>query len=188
MAEETQIVGTNRNRMYWLISGALMVVAVLLIICIGPKSSESPAETGDTQTPDTALHVVQPVVAGDYEYMFSGVHWIFDTESPEVVGTDQTWVKLEFADFTRNGNAIAFGRPYKLGVHPGTCAEVQFIDTSELEGIPFSYAKCSGAGTTHEFVVLQQLEKVVVFMRETKVGVEPVWKDWYDINVTEIVK
>ncbi len=181
-----------------IIGAAVLLIVVLLIIFIGPKGDKTPdgaADDANTNADDSALHVVQPVKAGDYEYAFSGVKWTFDTTSPEVAGTDQTWLKLEFADFTRNGNAIAFGRPYKLGVHAGTCKEVDFIDTESLEGIPFSYAECEGAGVKQEFVVLQQLEKVVVMMNETKApstgsgqAVISGWKDWYSINVTEIVR
>lgn len=165
--------------------GAAVLVVVLLIVFIGPKdrTEDTPADT--QAEADTALTAVQPVVAGDYEYEFSGVRWVFDTESPEVAGTDQTWLKMEFADFTRNGNAISFGRPYKLGVHPGTCREVDFIDTATEAGIPFAYAVCEGPDTKREFVVLQESENVVVRMRDTSDGV---WKEWYTINVTEIVR
>lgn len=167
------------------VGAAVLVVVVLLIIFIGPKDRAADIPVDTEVEADTALTAVQPVVAGDYQYEFSGVRWVFDTESPEVAGTDQTWLKMEFADFTRNGNAISFGRPYKLGVHPGTCREVDFIDTTAEAGIPFAYAVCESLDTKREFVVLQESENVVVRMRDTSDGV---WKEWYKIDVTEIVR
>lgn len=174
-----------------IIGGIVVVVIVALLIIFGgskERAQEAADENTETEQPDTALHVIKPVVSGDYEYVFSGIKWIFDTDSQEVSGTGQTWVKMEFADFTRNGNAIAFGRPYKLGFHPGTCEESDYIDTSEETGIPFSYATCEGEGVRHDFVVLQESEKVVVKMKETKGEEIGVWKEWYKIDVTEIVR
>lgn len=174
----------------YIIAGVLVVVALVLIIFEKPKAPadvESPSEVVDTNN-DNALHVAQQVVAGDYTYDFQGIKWIFDTTSPEVAGTGQTWLKMEFADFTRNGSVIAFGRPYKLGVHSGTCKESDFIDTSSEEGIPLSYVVCEGPGVKREFVALQELETVTVKMRETKGEVLTGWQEWYKINVTEIVR
>ncbi len=178
-----------------IIGAALLVVVVLAIVFIsrGEKNAsevvtDEEVTTSEEATSDDALEVVQPVKSGDYEYAWQGVKWIFDTESAEVAGTNQTWLKMEFADFTRNGSAITFGRPYKLGVHPGACSETDFIDTTAIEGIPFAYATCEGAGTKREFVVMQENETVLVKMRETKEGVDPIWKEWYKIDVTEIVR
>lgn len=178
---------------YKIIGLAAIVVVVLLIIFIGPKDGEK-AKSADknskdqAETPSDALSVAQPVVSGDYEYTWQGVKWIFDTESEEVAGTGQTWLKMEFADFTRNGSAITFGRPYKLGVHPGTCKEVDYLDTSSESGIPFAYAECSDGTITRDFVVLQEDQDVVVKMNETKDGEASGWQDWYKIDVTEIVR
>lgn len=189
MADQNNGAGLKGGSLYKIIGAVVVVVVVLLIIFIGPKDRVVEEPTEETGGDSSALSVVQPVSSGDYEYAFAGVKWIFDTESTEVAGTNQTWLKMEFADFTRNGNAIAFGRPYKLGVHPGTCSETDFIDTSSETGIPFAYATCEGSGVKREFVVLQESENVVVKMKETKDGVaDPVWKEWYKINVTEIVR
>lgn len=175
----------------WLIVAGIVVVAVLLVIFVRTKPGmEEPVgeEPIAEETGDNALHVAQQVVEGDYTYEFSGVTWVFDTESPEVKGTGQTWLKMEFADFTRNGNAIAFGRPYKLGAHPGTCTVSDFIDTADVDGIPLGYAVCNGTGVKHEFAALQRLENVVVVMRETKGEAVGAWTEWYKIDVTEIVR
>ncbi len=178
----------------YIIAGVVVVVAIALIIFFRSKPAEPVAETPEetvpaqTENEESALHVAQQVVAGDYTYEFQGVKWIFDTTSPEVAGTGQTWLKMEFADFTRNGSAIAFGRPYKLGVHTGTCKETDFIDTSSVEGIPLSYAVCEAVGVKREFVALQELETVTVKMRETKGSALTEWQDWYKIDVTEIVR
>lgn len=176
-----------------IVGGVILVAVILVIILTGGnnKDKTSDADSSNEEgsmNDDGALQVVQPVKEGDYEYAWQGVKWIFDTESSEVAGTNQTWVKMEFADFTRNGNAISFGRPYKLGVHPGTCVESEFIDTATEPGIPFAYATCEGAGVVHEFVVLQDSMNVVVKMKETKGEEEGVWKEWYKIDVTEIVR
>lgn len=192
MAENNNQGGQKRNSLIYKIIGvAVLAVVVILLIVLGSsgkKTDDSSSQENANSNPDTALHVVQPVKSGDYEYTFQGIKWIFDTESPEVIGTNQTWVKFEFADFTRNGSAIAFGKPYKLGVHPGTCKQLDFIDTSSETGIPFAYAECVGGGVTHDFVVLQEKENVVVKMNEKKDGKESGWQEWYKINVTEIVR
>ncbi|MDQ5883269.1 MAG: hypothetical protein QG654_182 [Patescibacteria group bacterium] len=174
-----------------LLGGILVVIIiVVLVLTVGKGSKkEEVLETENTDTKDqTALSVGEPVVSGDYEYAFSGVEWIFDTEDPLVIGTGQTYLKMIFADFTRNGNAITFGRPYKLGFHPGTCESVEFLDTTDVSGIPLAYAKCSDGKITREFAVLQEAEKVTVKMNEIIGEEETGFEDWYKINVTEIVK
>lgn len=174
--------------------GLLVVIIVLILIFAidGDKDrSSDPQEEGTSENGgegETALNPVQPVVSGDYEYEFSGVEWIFDTEDEQVVGTNQTYLKMMFADFTRNGSAITFGKPYKLGFHPGTCEDVDFIDTTEEIGIPVAYARCSDGMITRDFAVLQEYENVVVKMNETKDGEESGWQDWFKIDVTDIVK
>jgi hypothetical protein len=185
--------GKKGSFLHKVIGGAIIVIAILLIIFIGPKQKSEVAsvstDAGTTaETDGGALKVIQPVIVGDYKYEWKGIQWIFDTKSPEVAGSGQTWVKMEFADFTRNGNAIAFGTPYKLGVHPGTCKQVDFIDTSSESGIPFSYAECSDGATVHEFVVLQDKEQIMVKMNEKKSGKETGWKDWYKIDVASVVE
>ncbi len=194
MADTNNRGGVNGSLTNKIIGGVILVAVIIVIILVSREKNSDIIPADETipavEATDNsdALEVVQPVQSGDYEYAWQGVKWIFDTESPEVAETNQTWVKMEFADFTRNGSAITFGRPYKLGVHPGTCEETEYIDTSSENGIPFAYATCEGSGTTHEFVVLQDSENVLVKMRETKDGVEPEWKEWYKVNVTEIVR
>lgn len=187
MKEKLQGIKSNKS----LIGGILVVIIILvLVFTLGKKGAEAPVAeeevTGESE--GMALSVAEPVVSGDNEYAFSGVEWMFDTEDPLVVGTGQTYLKMMFADFTRNGNAITFGRPYKLGFHPGTCEAVDFLDTAELSGIPLAYAKCSDGKITREFAVLQEAENVMVKMNEVKGEEETGWQDWYKINVTEIVK
>lgn len=183
----------NKNAIW---GGVVVVIIIILLIVLGGKKGEDVDvmldENGDpieqTEGEMTALSPAEPIVSGDYEYAFSGVEWMFDTEDPLVVGTGNTHLKMMFADFTRNGNAITFGRPYKLGFHPGTCESVEFLDTTDVSGIPLAYAKCSDGETTREFAVLQESEKVSVKMNEVKGGEETGFKDWYKIDVTEIVK
>lgn len=193
MAENNNNAGQKKGgSFYKLIGGAALLVVVLLIIFGGKKDgvqeNENTDEESEVTNQEGTLSVVQPVVSGDYEYAWQGVKWIFDTESEEVAGTGQTWLKMEFADFTRNGNAITFGRPYKLGFHPGTCNEAEFIDTATESGIPFAYAKCEGQGITRDFVVLQEDQAVVIKMNETKDGEATGWQEWYKIDVTDIVR
>lgn len=186
MKEKMKEVTSNKS-VWW---GLLVVIIILvLIFTVGKKGASAPTEENNTgEESTTALSPAEPVVSGDYEYEFSGVEWIFDTEDPQVVGTGQTYLKMMFADFTRNGNAITFGRPYKLGFHPGTCESAEFFDTTEVSGIPIAYAKCSDGKITREFAVLQDKETIMVKMNEVSGEVETGFQDWYKINVTEIVK
>lgn len=193
MSKDKNENGQNKGGLFYKLIGVAVLILVILLIVLSKSKSDDNVVADDESSEmgsngDNALHVAQQVVAGDYTYEFSGVKWIFDTESAEVAGTGQTWLKLEFADFTRNGNAISFGRPYKLGVHPGTCEQTDFIETPAEAGIPLSYAVCEGAGVKREFAVLQNLENVIVVMRETKGEAVGDWQDWYNINVTEIVR
>lgn len=193
MAEENKTADVavgDRSGIFKIIGIAALVIVVVLLIILRPKKSVTKDEpvVGVNGNEDTALHVVSPVVEGGYEYAFTGIKWIFDTESPEVKGTNQTWLKMTFADFTRNGVAISFGNAYKLGVHPGTCKETDFIDTSSVEGVPFAYATCTDGKTKNDFAVLQREKNIVVVMNETLGGKETGWEDWYKINVTEIVR
>lgn len=176
------------------IFGAIILIAVLLVIFLWPRETKSPTEEvlpivdETAETNAGALQVLKPVTEGDYEYEFTGVKWTFDTTSPEVAGTNQTWLKMEFADFTRNGNAITFGTPYKLGVHAGTCEQVDSIDIDvDEEGIPFSYVVCESEGVKKEFVALQREKEIVVRMKDPKIT-NGLWKDWYKIDVTDIVR
>jgi hypothetical protein len=183
----------NKNVLWGAV--AVVIIIILLIVLGGKKDGgeevmldENGNPVEQTEGEMTALSPAEPIVSGDYEYAFSGVEWMFDTEDPLVVGTGNTHLKMMFADFTRNGNAITFGRPYKLGFHPGTCESMEFLDTTDVAGIPLAYAKCSDGKTTREFAVLQEAEKVTVKMNE-KVGEEETgFQDWYKIDVTEIVK
>lgn len=179
----------NKNVLWGAV--AVVIIIILLIVLGGKNGSNKDAEENnstESQGEMTALSPAEPIVSGDYEYAFSGVEWIFDTEDPLVVGTGNTHLKMMFADFTRNGSAITFGRPYKLGFHPGTCEPVDFLDTTDVAGIPLAYAKCSDGETTREFAVLQESENVIVKMNETKGEEETGFEDWYKIDVTEIVK
>lgn len=179
----------NKNVLWGAV--AVVIIIILLIVLGGKKDGGEDVEvneSSETEGQMTALSPAEPIVSGDYEYAFSGVEWMFDTQDPLVVGTGNTHLKMMFADFTRNGSAITFGRPYKLGFHPGTCESVDFLDTTDVAGIPLAYAKCSDGKITREFAVLQEAEKVTVKMNEI-VGEEKTgFEDWYKIDVTEIVK
>lgn len=182
---------SNKNILLGILG--LAVILVLILIVGGKKDEEGSVildENGDVVEEEvelTALSPTETIVSGDYEYDFSGIEWIFDTEDEQVVGTGNTYLKMMFADFTRNGNAITFGRPYKLGFHPGTCQSVDFLDTTEISGIPVAYAKCSDGTTTREFAAVQDMENVIIQMKETSLN-DAEWQEWYKINVTEIVR
>jgi hypothetical protein len=181
---------SNKNILLGILGLAVILV---LILTVGSKNGDEAEvlneneEMAEEERELTALSPAEPVVSGDYEYAFSGVEWIFDTEDEQVVGTGNTYLKMMFADFTRNGNAITFGRPYKLGFHPGTCQSVDFLDTTEISGIPVAYARCSDGATTREFVALQDMENVIIQMKEISLD-DAEWQEWYKVNVTEIVR
>jgi hypothetical protein len=194
MKEKFEEMKSNKSFVW----GILVVIIILVLIFTvgkkGDKDSQGDVdENGNSMVDENgsegmALSPVEPVVSGDYEYDFSGVEWIFDTEDEQVVGTGQTYLKMIFADFTRNGNAITFGRPYKLGFHPGTCESVNFLDTTESAGIPIAYAVCTDGKIAREFAVLQDSENVTVQMNEIVGEEETGFVEWYKINITEIVK
>jgi len=194
MKEKFEEMKSNKN-----LAWGILVIIIILILVLAVGKKDKVKENEDVKTIDensevekteneTALSAVEPIKSGDYEYAFSGVEWIFDTEDSQVVGTGQTYLKMMFADFTRNGNAITFGRPYKLGFHPGTCKSVDFLDTTDVEGIPIAYASCTDGKTVRDFVVLQESEEVNVKMNEKIGGEETGFQDWYNIKITEIVK
>ncbi len=182
-------VKNNKNALLW----ALTIIVIILIIVFskpGDKADEAivneeSAETAEGQTEESAATIAS--VDGNV-YDFSGVQWEFDTEDPSVP-EGQTWVKMRFADFSRNGSVINLRNPYKLGFHPGVCEEVDFVDTTGVEGIPLAYAKCTYGAMTREFAVLQQMDTVVVKYMDTKEGVSnPTFADLYSIDITTIVK
>jgi hypothetical protein len=55
------------------------------------------------------------------------------------------------------------------------------------EGIPFSYVVCESEGVKKEFVALQREKEIVVRMKDPKIT-NGLWKDWYKIDVTDIVR
>jgi len=186
---------SNKNVLW----GILVIIIIVILILVGGKkekdetlideenNGEEVILDEDGNVVSTPTSPTQTITSDGYEYAFSGVEWIFDTEDEQVIGTGNTYLKMMFADFTRNGNAISFGRPYKLGFHPGTCSSIDFLDTTEVSGIPIAYARCSDGTTTREFAVLQNMEEVIIEMRETS-DENLVWQEWYKINVTEIVR
>lgn len=179
----------NKNALLW----ALTIIVIILIIVLskpGDKADEaitneeSTEQTTGEQTGESAT--IASVDGNVYD--FSGVKWEFDTEDPSVP-EGQTWVKMRFADFSRNGSVINLRNPYKLGFHPGTCLEADFVETTGVEGVPLAYAKCVDGTMTRDIVVLQQMDNVVVKYMDTKDGVSnPTFTDLYSIDITTIVK
>jgi hypothetical protein len=194
--EKMEEIKSNKNILAGL--AGLIIIIILIVVLSGGKEARErdealvdengdPIETEVEEVEMIAISPSQVIVAGDFEYAFSGIEWMFDKEDEQVVGTNNTYLKMMFADFTRNGNAITFGRPYKLGVHPGTCRATDELDTSSLSGIPVAYAKCSDGKITREFAVLQDSENVIVHMRETSLAGSD-WQEWFRVNVTEVVR
>ncbi|MEZ4114377.1 MAG: hypothetical protein R3B65_02975 [Candidatus Paceibacterota bacterium] len=82
MKEKLEELKSNKSFMW----GILVVIIILvLVLTVGKKGdgkekvSKEEDETSNMEE-QTALSAAEPVVAGDYEYAFSGVEWIFDTE------------------------------------------------------------------------------------------------------------
>lgn len=181
----------NKNTILW----ALTIIVIILIIIFSKPGNntnqevitnengeEVSIEAVETQTPET-------IAAEDGStYDFSGIQWEFDTTDMSVPA-GQTWLKMRFVDFTRNGSMINLRNPYRLGFHPGTCEEVDFIDSTIEAGIPLAYAKCSDASITREFVVLQEMNKVVVKYIDTVDGVQNAeFAELYSVDLTTIVQ
>jgi hypothetical protein len=177
----------NKNALLW----ALTIIVIILIIVLskpGDRAEEAITNEEAAETAQQAGEVSSVEAVDGNTYDFSGVKWEFDTEDPSVP-EGQTWVKMRFADFSRNGSVINLRNPYKLGFHPGVCEEVDFIDTTGTEGVPLAYAKCTDGAMTREFAVLQKMDTVTVKYMDTKDGVSnPTWSDLYSIDVTTIVK
>lgn len=174
----------NKNTILW----ALTIIVIILIIIFskpGNNTNEDVVtnENGEVVT-ETATQTPETIAADGFTYDFTGVQWEFDTE---VAG--ETLLKMRFADFTRNGNAINLQNPYKLGSHPGTCAEVDFIDTAMESGIPLSYVQCTNEEITRDIVVLQEMNQVVIKYADTKDGSrDDQFSELYTIDVTTIVQ
>lgn len=179
----------NKNALLW----ALTIIVIILIIVLskpGDKADDEAItnEEAAEKAAEQAGEVSSVEAVDGNRYDFSGVKWEFDTEDPSVP-EGQTWVKMRFADFSRNGSVINLRNPYKLGFHPGTCLEADFVETTGVEGIPLAYAKCVDGTMTRDIVVLQQKDNVVVKYMDTKDGVSnPTFADLYSIDITTIVK
>ncbi len=181
---------SNKNTLLGVLG--LAVILVLILTVGGNKGERAEVSNEDEEMLEeerdlTSSSPAETVVSGDYTYDFSGVEWIFDTEDEQVVGTGNTYLKMMFSNFTRNGNEITFGRPYKLGFHPGTCESVDSLDTTGISGASVAYAKCSDGKTTREFAVMQDMETIIVQMKEVSAE-DAVWQEWYKIDITEVVK
>lgn len=183
----------NKNAILWALT---IIVIILIIILSKPKdrggevitNEEAGEETNSENTSSSSESAAEIAAADGYVYDFSGIQWEFDTEDLSVP-EGQTWLKMRFADFARNGSVINLRNPYKLGFHAGVCKEVSFIDTTAVDGIPLSYVQCVDGSTTRDIVVLQQLDHVVVKYMDTVDGVSnPSFSDLYSIDVKTIVK
>lgn len=177
----------NKNALLW----ALTIIVIILIIVLskpGDKADDEAITNEEAVAAEQAGESSSVESVDGNTYDFSGVKWEFDTEDPSVP-EGQTWVKMRFADFSRNGSVINLRNPYKLGFHPGVCTEADFVETTGVEGIPLAYAKCVYGTTTRDIVVLQQMDNVVVKYMDTKDGVSnPTFTDLYSIDITTIVK
>ncbi len=177
----------NKNVILW----ALTIIVIILIIVFSKPGNNTDEEVL-TNEDGTAIvdGETSETVAGDdsSNYGFSGIQWEFDTTDASVPA-GQTWVKMRFADFTRNGSVITLRNPYKLGFHPGVCAESDFVDTTGVNGIPLSYVQCVDGTSVRDIVVLQESNTVTVKYMDTKDGVSnPTFSDLYSIDITTIVK
>jgi hypothetical protein len=179
----------NKNVILW----ALTIIVIILIIVFSKPGNNTDEEVltneDGTEIVDGTAGDSETVTGDDSStYDFSGVQWEFDTTDPSVPA-GQTWVKMRFADFTRNGSVITLKNPYKLGFHAGVCAETDFVDTTGLNGIPLSYVQCVDGTSTRDIVVLQEMNTVTVKYMDTKDGVSnPTFSDLYSIDITTIVK
>lgn len=177
----------NKKNFFWI---AVIALLVLIIIFSG-SSNKDESENIEVieseeveEVQEVPAVVTQVVEEGGDVYDFSGVVWEFDTEDASVAD-GQTWLKMRFADFTRNGATINFGNPYKLGHHDGVCSEVNYFDTTSESGIPVSYVECSTEDATRQVVVLQELNNVVIKFRDSSEGS---FSELYSVDVTDIVR
>lgn len=180
----------NKSAILW----ALTIIVIILITIFSKPGNRAPKERNTNTNSDASQEAgtgteANPEMVATEEgdvYDFSGVQWEFDTEDPEVPA-GQTWLKMRFADFTRNGSTITFGNPYKLGFHPGTCQEVDFVDTTSEMGIPLSYVQCTDGMTTRDIVVLQENEMVMVKYSDMGEGVEAQgFQELYTLDITDL--
>lgn len=182
----------NKSTILW----ALTIIVIILIIVFskpGDRNNINEDVVVDEGMQDADMSELssdpETVLANDGNtYDFSGIQWEFDTED-DSVPAGQTLLKMRFADFTRNGSVINLRNPYRLGVHPGVCEQVSFIDTSSEAGIPLGYARCADDSISRDFVVLQEMERVVVKYLETKEGeTSGSFAELYSIDITTIVR
>lgn len=175
-----------KNVILW----ALTIIVIILIIIFSKPKDASQDENIINEEQSETTEVSSETVVSDTEgvYDFSGIQWEFDTEDASVP-EGETWLKMRFADFTRNGSVITLRNPYKLGFHPGVCQEVDFIDTTLEKGIPLSYVQCVSDSMTRDIVVLEEMNTVHVKYMDTKNGVsDTTFSPLYSIDITTIVK
>jgi|GEM_PF-1302395 len=180
----------NKSAILW----ALTIIVIILIIIFSKPGDNAQKEnnkkTNNESSEEISVGVEgEPVMVASESgnvYDFSGIQWEFDTEDVSVPA-GQTWLKMRFADFTRNGSAITFGNPYKLGFQPGTCQEVEFIDTTADMGIPLSYVQCTDGMVTRDIVVLQEAETVMVKYSDSGEGIDTTGlQELYTLDLTNL--
>jgi len=182
----------NKNVILW----ALTIIVIILIIIFskpGDKTNNKDVNVNSDEQSETeqggAGEAPETVATeGGDVYDFSGIQWEFDTTDPSVP-FGETWLKMRFADFTRNGSVITLRNPYKLGFQPGVCSEIEFIDTTIETGIPLTYVECKNDSITRNIVVFQEMNNIVVKFMDTKEGVsDTTFSELYKINITTIVQ
>lgn len=163
------------------------VLVLLAIIAIARNAKKQPEPVQEQAPVEIAMKATQPIDVAGAVYDFTGVRFEFDTTDASVP-QGHTWVKMWFADFTRNGSAITFGKPYKLGFHAGTCVDAVAIDTTGETGIPFGFAQCTQEGKVRDIAVFQENQSVVVKFRDVQEGVPTAFTTLHTIDVASIVQ
>lgn len=181
----------SEKTLQWILASVLVVLVIITLIVKIDRSdrpednqnNNEEEQTSETMQEGEADVTPEPFSAEGFDYQFTGIDWDFADMTMEG-GPQQTQVRMWFADFTRNGNMVNFSKPYKLGIYPGTCSEVSYLETPIEEGIPVGYAQCTSAESTREFAVLQQMQTMNFVTRLQ--GQE--WEQFFELDMTQEVR
>lgn len=197
----------KKSSSWQIILTVIAIIAIILIFALpDQKNTDDTATTTengmetvedvDSQTeeviapgvkagPNTKSGSMTPIsVDNEFVYSFSGIDWFLE---PVDGGTA---VQFKFSEFSRReGSIVAFGNPYRLGVFPGECIEVESLAVGNITDTPLSYVSCrTETSSGNDIALFQDGAKVYAAQRTFKDGVGEDFTEFFARDITTIVR